>query len=184
MRTAFEISGFVVEMIVGFVLARRWPEAMRQVSRGMSLACGLCVVGIVATGSAHHVEPLGDVHRWLPHALFIVAWNVVPIAAGVEFAQLSAPPLRVTIRALGRMFLIPVLWVDCLTGYVGPSHGPIDPMNLRRFEILHFWLGPLAAFALVIWWFRGARPVAPTSLKSRDQPAKTCSAEWDRLENP
>jgi hypothetical protein len=57
------------------------------------------------------------------------------------------------VRAMGILTLLGVFFLASITGYTGPSYGPIDPMNFRRFQVLHYWVFPSLAIALVSWWY-------------------------------
>jgi hypothetical protein len=56
-------------------------------------------------------------------------------------------------RALGLLILLGVVFVATITGHLGPSHGPIDAMSLRRFQMLHYCVSAALAVALVVWWY-------------------------------
>jgi hypothetical protein len=134
------------------LLSRRWPIAMRRVSRGLALAVGAALLCIVVSGLAHGSRPAGAIHRWLSHGLLILAWNAIPLAIGVTLARVRARPIIAAGRILGLLLLLVILFVASFTGYLGPSQGPIDARSLTRFRVLHYGLWPSVSIALVVWW--------------------------------
>jgi hypothetical protein len=142
-----------VMIIVAVMSSRRWPGAMREVSRGLAAANGLVILCIMATGWIHSAGPAGAIHRWLPHGLFIVDWSAIPLAVGVALARSRRRPIAAAARAIGILTLSGAIFLASITGYLGPSYGPIDPMSFRRFQVLHYWVFPSLAIALVSWWY-------------------------------
>ena len=71
----------------------------------------------------------------------------------VTLAHPRGHPIATASRAMGLLMLLGVIFLASATGYVGPLHGPIDAMNLRRFQVLHYGVWPSLASALLSWWF-------------------------------
>jgi len=97
----------------------------------------------------------------LPHGLLILDWSAIPLAIGETLARARTRPIAAAARASGLLILLVVVVLASITGYLGPSYGPIDAMNVRRFQVLHYWVWPALAVALVIWWYHslaGAEP--------------------------
>ena len=61
--------------------------------------------------------------------------------------------VRIRVHYPRHAWSLGVFFLASITGYMGPSYGPIDPMNFRRFQVLHYWVFPSLAIALVSWWY-------------------------------
>ena len=142
-------------MAASALLGRRWPTAMRIVSRCFACAVGASLLCIAVSGFAHRSHPAATTHRWLSHGLIILAWSAIPLALGVTLADARAHPVVATVQSLGLLLLMGALFAASFTGYLGPSYGPIDAMSLSRFRILHFGVCPSLSIALVIGWYYG-----------------------------
>ncbi len=141
-------------LIIGAVLvSRRWPRAMRRASRCLAVASGFALLCIIATGWLHRPASVAATHKWMSHGLMILDWNAIPLAVGEALARYSGRPLATAARVFGLLCFLFVVFLASITGYVGPSYGPIDAMNFHRFQVLHYWLFPALAVALVIWWY-------------------------------
>lgn len=183
MSDAGRILYFPLIIAAAVVLSRRWRGPMRRASRCLAAVNGLALLCIIATGWVHRAGPVAAVHRWLPHALMILDWSVIPFAMGVTLARFRTRPIAAAARAMGLLTLVVVIFLASITGYLGPSYGPIDPMNFRRFQVLHYWAWPSLAIALVRWWYFSPtvvklEPGAPTGLscsaaKSPNEPGGT-----------
>ena len=79
--------------------------------------------------------------------------SAIPLAVGVASARSRRRRNTAAVRAMGILTLLGVFFLASITGYMGPSYGPIDPMNFRRFQVLHYWVFPSLAIALVSWWY-------------------------------
>jgi hypothetical protein len=148
------------------ILSRRWPRPMRRVSRSLAAVNGLALISIIATGWLHRAGPVASAHRWLSHGLFILDWSAVPVAIGVASARPRRRPIATAARVLGLLALLGALFLASITGYLGPSQGPLDAMSFRRFQVLHYWVWPLPAIALVIWWYWSPTAVDPLDAES------------------
>ena len=144
---------FPVLIFAAVLLSRRWPIAMRRVSRGFALAVSAGLLCVVVSGLAHGSSLAVAIHQWLSHGLLILAWNAIPVAMGVNLASARAHRNIGALRSLGLLLLLGVLFVASLTGYFGPSQGPIDALSLARFRVLHYGLCPSMSIALVVWWY-------------------------------
>ena len=144
---------FPAVVVAAVFLSRRWPEAMRRDSRLLAAINGVALLCIIATGWLPRIEPIAAIHRWLPHGLFIVDWTAIPFAIGEVLVRFRARPLAAAGRASGLLLLLFVLFLASITGYLGPSYAPLDPMNFRRFQVLHYGVFPTLGVALAIWWY-------------------------------
>jgi hypothetical protein len=144
---------FPVFVAVALLLSRRWPIAMRRVSRGLAISVGLAVVCLVVSGLAHGSHLAATIHRWLSHGLLIWAWNAIPLAIGVTLARACARPIVAVGRTFGLLLLLVVLFVASFTGYLGPSLGPTDALSLTRFRVHHYGLWPSVSIVLVAGWY-------------------------------
>jgi hypothetical protein len=140
------------------LLSRRWPGAMSRASRCLAVASGDVLLGIMAAGWGHRPGPVAATHRWLPHALVILDFYAIPLAIGVALAYPRGRPVAKAARVLGLLAVLGAILLASFTGYVGPSNEQINPMTLRRFQVLHYWVLPSVVIVLVIWWYRGLRP--------------------------
>jgi hypothetical protein len=146
------------------ILSRRWPRAMRRLSRCLAAVNGLALISIIATGWLHSAGPVASApsaHSCLSHGLFVLDWSAVPLAIGVASARPRRRPIATAARVLGLLALFGALFLGSITGYLGPSQGPLDAMSFRRFQVLHYWVWPLPAIALVIWWYCSPTAVDP-----------------------
>jgi hypothetical protein len=171
---ALQVLWFPAAVIaVTALLGRRWPTALRRASRCLAGVVGAALLGIVVSGLAHGSRPAAAIHRWLPHGLLILARSAIPLAIGVTLAGSRRRPFVRAGRSLGLVLLLGALWVASLTGYLGPSQGPIDAVSLARFRMLHYGLCPSVSFALVIWWYHGLEvDGGPRSRDRSDLPAE------------
>jgi hypothetical protein len=144
---------FPAVIMAAVLLSRRWPDAMRRDSRLLAAINGVALLCIIATGWLPRIAPVGAIHRWLPHGLFIVDWTAIPFAIGEILVRFRMRPVAAAARVAGLLMFLGVLFLSSITGYLGPSYGPIDPMNFRRFQILHYGVFPAFGIALVIWWY-------------------------------
>jgi hypothetical protein len=151
-------------------LSWRWPNSMRWVSRCLACCVGVALLGIAVSGLLHGSRRAAAIHRWLPHYLFFLAWYAVPIAIGVTLARSRASPIVRAGRSLGLLLLLGAIFVASVTGYLGPSHGPIDSMALNRFRVLHYGVCPSVAIVLVIWWYHGLEADRDPRSRDRDEP--------------
>ena len=74
-------------------------------------------------------------------------------------------PLAAVARASGLLMLLVVLFLASITGYLGPSYVSLDPMNFRRFQVLHYGVWPAW---LLRSWFGG------TIAQERNLPTSQC----------
>jgi hypothetical protein len=163
-----EVAFWFAAIIAATVLlCRRWPTAMRWASRVLGCAVGVALLCIAVRGLAHRSRPAAAIHRWLPHYLFLLAWYAIPLAIGVTLTRSRTSPLVTVGRSLGLLLLLGALFVASLTGYLGPSQGPIDAMSLSRFRMLHYGVCPSLSIALVVWWYHGLD--ADRGPRSRDR---------------
>jgi hypothetical protein len=154
MGGALAVLWFPAIIAAAGLLSWRWPTAMRRLSLGLACTVGATLLCIAVSGLAHDSRPAATVHLWLSHGLLILAWNAIPLAIGVSLAGARARPVFAAGRALGLLFLLGALFVASFTGYLGPSHGPIDALALTRFRVLHYGLFPALTIALVVaWWY-------------------------------
>jgi hypothetical protein len=146
---------FPVIILAAVLSARRWPRSMRWASRCLAVANGLVLLSIIATGWIQRPATVVAAHRWLPHVLFVFDWSAIPFALGETLARPRMRPIVIAARVSGLVMLLGVVFLASITGYLGPSHASLDAMNFRRFQVLHYWLWPALAVALVIWWCHG-----------------------------
>jgi hypothetical protein len=57
--------------------------------------------------------------------------SAIPLAIGVALARSRRRPIAAAAQAMGILTLSGAIFLASITGYLGPSYGPIDPMNLR-----------------------------------------------------
>jgi hypothetical protein len=144
-------------IMAAVLLSRRWPRPMQRASRCLAALNGLALLCIFATGWLYRAGPVATVHRWLPHGLFMLDWSAIPLAIGVAAARPRRRPIATAARALGLLILLGTLFLASITGYLGPSRGPIDTMSFRRFQVLHYWVWPSVAIVLVVRWYRSPK---------------------------
>ena len=112
---------------VAVLLALRWPEAMRRVSRGLAGVAGVALLGVIATGWIHHPRIVVVTHKWSAHGLFILYWNAAPLAIGLTLIRGRSHPLSTVVRVVMFLFLLGVLLAASLTGYL--VRPPVRPMR-------------------------------------------------------
>lgn len=180
----------VLVFAAGLIGAFRWPAVFVRITEwavaGLGIFLALEVVSGLALVARPSVEGIAWGHRWGGHLLVIAVWLVaVSIALGPTIERAVRRRRWLIGLAQGTLGFAAVglAILTALTGYLGPSHGPIDSMTLQRFRVLHLGVFPaLLAVALAGWWKmsrvqdRELRPRA-TALRS-DPPAPT------DLENP
>jgi hypothetical protein len=142
-----------VLVAAALILSRRWPIGMRRASRGLAISVGLAVVCVVITGLAHGSNVAATIHRWLSHGLLVWAWSVILPSIGIALVGARSRPIVALMRTFGLSLLLVVLFVASLTGYLGPSRGPIDALSLARFRMLHFRLWPTVSIVLISAWY-------------------------------
>ena len=142
---------------------------MRRVSLCFAYAVGATLLCIAVTGLGHSSPAAAAAHRWLSHGLLIFAWNAIPLAIGGNLAGARAGPVAATVRSVSLLLLLGVLFVASFTGYLGPSHAPIDGMSLNRFRVMHYGVCPVLGFALAVGWYHGLRPDVRPRSRDRDQ---------------
>ncbi len=120
MREANAALWFPAIVATAMLLSWRWPIAMRRVSLCLAYVVGATLLCIVVSGLASSSRPAATAHRWLSHGLLILAWNAIPLAIGVTLASAPARPVAATVRSLGLLLLLGVLFVASFTGYLGP----------------------------------------------------------------
>jgi hypothetical protein len=152
MNDTARVLCFPAIIAAGVVLCRRWPGLMRRASRCLAVVNGLAVLVIIAAGWGLRPGHFAAAHRWLAHGLFVLDWSAIPLAIGVTFYGARTHPVAAAARATGLLMLLGVIFLASVTGYLGPSYGHIDAMSFRRFQVLHYWVWPLLAIALVSWW--------------------------------
>jgi hypothetical protein len=164
---AIAILWFPAVVAAALLLAWRWSIAMRRLSLCLAYAVGATLLCIAITGLGHSSRPTATAHQWLSHGLLIFAWNAIPLAIGVTLVGARARPVAASVRSVGLLLLLGVLFVATFTGYLRPSHGPIDAMSLNRFRLLHYGGCPSLSFALVVGWYYGLE--ADVGPRSRDR---------------
>jgi hypothetical protein len=162
MGDTFGVLSFPMILSAAVLLSWRWPGVMRRVARSFAAVTIAALLCIIVTGWGHRHELAAPIHRWLPHGLFILAWSAVPFAVGVTMASLRRPVVA-TVRAFALLALLGVLFLASVTGYLGPSRGPIDALRLQRFQVFHYWVLPSLAMALALAWYYGLGPNRGTS---------------------
>lgn len=137
---------------------------MRRISRGLAGVVGVMLLGVIATGGIHEPRSVAATHKWLSHGLLILAWTSVLLGIGVTLSRLRSRPFATAAQVLLFLLLLAVLLGTSFTGYLGPSSGPTDEMTLRRFQVLHYWVFPTLATALVVWWYSHLRTIRKAPL--------------------
>ena len=156
---AARVAWLPIMITAGALLSQRWPGIMRRISRCLAAVTGGTLLFVIAAGLAYRQGPVATTHRWLPHGLFIfiMAWSAIPFAIGVTLTRSGGRPFTAAARTLGLLVLLGVIFLASVTGYLGPSHGPVDAMTLRRFQVLHYAVWPSIAIVLVAWWYHSLR---------------------------
>jgi hypothetical protein len=158
---------FPVIIAAAVLLTWRWPISMRRVSLCLASTVSALLLCIAVSGLAHGSRPAATAHRRLSHGLLILAWNAIPLAIGVVLAGARARPVGATVRSLGLLLLLGVLFVASFTGYLDPSQGSIDAMSRNRFRVLHSGVCPSLSIALAVGWYYGLK--ADEDPRSRDR---------------
>jgi hypothetical protein len=158
MGEAAGLLSFPAIVAVGLLLGRWWPGTMRSVARSHAVVTGVALLGIIATGWGHDWGPAATVHRRLSQALLIWDWNAVPFSIGVSLARPRGRPFVAVASALAPIATPGAIFLASITGYLGPSYGPIDPMTYTRFRVLHYGVFPWLALGLSGAWYWGQGP--------------------------
>ena len=155
MSDIVRVLSFPTTIAIGTFLGRKWPDVTHRVARSFAaVVCALLLV-ILATGWGHDRERLAALHRWTPHLLLTLAWSVVPFTIGVTIACARHRPLVAAGYVTASLLSLGAMFVASLTGYIGPSRGPIDPMNLVRFKVMHYGVFPAVTVALAAVGYHG-----------------------------
>src|SRR4051812_36768459 len=99
MRAAVQLLYHLSVMVAAVLLTRRWPLPMRRVSRHVGATHLLAILCIITTGCLYRPGLVATVHRWLPHGLLIMYWQVVPLPVGVALAHPRRHPITSVARA-------------------------------------------------------------------------------------
>ena len=137
MSDAVRVLAFSATIAVAAVLGRRWPASLGKIARISVVIVGIALTGIIATGWGRRAGAIAEIHRWAPHALFILAWNTVPFTIGVTMTRPRRHPLVATAYGLVSLSMLGVIFLASTTGYLGTSRRPLDTMTLLRFQVVH-----------------------------------------------
>lgn len=161
-------------LAMGWWASRRHPRIARLGAWGTALCFKVCLGILVVTGCFHGQPDMAWVHRWGAHAMVILAWLTIPLAAGILLAQdLRLRPVAALWWCVVAFLLFAMLVLASLTGYLGPTtQGPLDADTLRRFRTLHFAVLPGVIVGLLIVWMKLARPTSPKTVRTNKSPGR------------
>jgi hypothetical protein len=161
------IVALQIALRLGLPFLLGWMIASRNLSRGRALgAFGLLVLLLTAlivagTGVLHHVPDLGEVHRWLAHAMVIVAWCLAPYCAAVFICMWRVHRFTFALACEGLLLLLSIALVlhTSFTGYLYVE--PVDAASeatYNRFVVIHQVVEPLWLFVFLAGWLGAIWP--------------------------
>ena len=92
-------------------------------------------------------------HRVLGHVAVVAAWLVAPLGAGIFlYAAVAEGTTRCWVGAAAAGLSVVAVLLTAVTGYMGPTRAATGAQHILRFELLHLFVAPALAAAVLIGW--------------------------------
>jgi len=174
-----------VFLAAGVLLHHRCPNWARRLATVGGMTLLALLAGLLITGSHSLDAPPRETHRWLAHAMVVVAWIASWFSLGVLIARgRDGSWPRFACKAMLLLLPLGLVVLNSFTGYLLPrdqssSERLVSGDTLNRFIVLHMIAVPsLIALSLVGWCnaFRrkrsdlsGSDPTAPQLVRGEQE---------------
>jgi hypothetical protein len=163
--------GWGLPFILGWVITRQHLNRGRALGALGVLVLLLMEMILTATGILHHQPDLGEVHRWVGHAMVIVAWCVAPYCFAVFSCmwRIHRFTLALVCEWMLVLFTLGLVMHTSFTGYLNVE--PVDRFSEEthnRFVVIHAIVEPFFTFVMLAGWLGAIWPRKAEERTSKD----------------